>query len=140
MAGPFDTGQEIATHLLFHIISIVIYQLIFLILPEDPTLLRILAKTIVKTAAWRLRGHPCSARPKRIKCFKKPKKKLVSNNQDIQDTTTTKKAPYVPCTGPLCHPQGGCRIEDKLRRFLCHVQRAPQFLALQGAFLDNPVV
>ncbi len=86
MAGPLDTGQEIVTRLLFHIIPIVIYQLIFLVLPEDPMLLRILAKT----SAWRLRGHPHGARPKRIKCFKKPKKKLISN---MQDTTIKQQLP-----------------------------------------------
>jgi hypothetical protein len=92
MAGPLDTGQEIATHLLFHIISIVIYQLVFLALPKDPVLLRILAKTIVKTTAWRLRGHPHGARPKKIKEFKKPKKKLISEDQEIQDTTIKKSS------------------------------------------------
>jgi len=34
----------------------------------------------------------------------------------------------------------GCCVKNKLRRFLCPIQRAPQFLALQGAFLDDPVV
>jgi hypothetical protein len=73
MAGPLDTGQEIATHLLFHINPIVIYQLIFLILPKDPMLLRILATT----SAWRLRGHPCGACPKRIKYKQKLQTYLV---------------------------------------------------------------
>jgi hypothetical protein len=41
MAGPMDTGQEIATYLLLHLIPIVIYQLVFLAVPEDPMLLRI---------------------------------------------------------------------------------------------------
>jgi hypothetical protein len=34
----------------------------------------------------------------------------------------------------------GCCVEIKLRRFLRPIQRAPRFLALQGAFLDNPAV
>jgi hypothetical protein len=34
----------------------------------------------------------------------------------------------------------GCRVEHKLCRFLRPLQRAPWFLALQGAFLDNPAV
>jgi hypothetical protein len=34
----------------------------------------------------------------------------------------------------------GCRIEAKLRRFLHPLKRAPRFLALQSAFLDNPAV
>ncbi len=78
MAGPMDTGQEIATYLLLHLIPIVIYQLVFLAIPKDPMLLRILAKTLVKQTAWRLRGHPHGARPKKTKCFKKPKKKQIS--------------------------------------------------------------
>ena len=34
----------------------------------------------------------------------------------------------------------GCCVKNKLRRFLRPIQRAPQFLALQGDFLDDPVV
>ena len=75
MAGPLDTGQEFATYLLFLLIPIMIYQLVFLTIPEDPMLLRILAKTLVKTTAWRLRGHPRIVCPKKTKCFKKPRKK-----------------------------------------------------------------
>ena len=82
-----DTGQEIATYLLLHLIPIVIYQLVFLAIPKDPMLLRTLANTLVKQTAWRLRGHPHGARPKKTKCFKKPKKKLISEKQDIQDMT-----------------------------------------------------
>jgi hypothetical protein len=52
-----------------------IYQLVFLAIPEDPMLLRILAKTLVKMTAWRFWGHPCVDRPKKTKCFKKPRKK-----------------------------------------------------------------
>ncbi len=75
MAGPLDTGQEFATYLLFLLILIMIYQLVFLAIPEDPMLLRILAKTLVKTTAWRLQGHPCVVCPRKTKCFKKPRKK-----------------------------------------------------------------
>jgi hypothetical protein len=83
MAGPMDTGQEIATYLLLHLILILIYQLVFLAISKDPMLLRILANTLVKVAAWHLWGHPHGARPKKTKCFKKPKKKLISKKQDI---------------------------------------------------------
>jgi hypothetical protein len=34
----------------------------------------------------------------------------------------------------------GCCIEAYLRKFMCPLQRAPQFLALQSAFLNNPAV
>ncbi len=81
MAGPLDTGQKIATYLLLHLIPIMIYQLVFLAIPEVPMLLRILANTLVKTAAWRLQGHPHGACPKKTKCFKKPEKKLISKNK-----------------------------------------------------------
>jgi hypothetical protein len=95
MAGPLDTGQEISTHLLLHIIPIVIHHLVFLILPKDPMLLCILAKILAKTSACRFRGRPFNAHPKKIKCFKKPKKKLISK---IQDTTIKQKL--------LPYPQG----------------------------------
>ena len=89
MAGPLNTGQEIATPLLFHIILIVIYQLVVLVLPEDPMSLCILAKTLVKMATWHLGGHPHGAHPKKqIKCFKKPKKKVISKDQELHDTTS----------------------------------------------------
>ena len=133
MAGPLDTGQEIATHLLFHIIPILIYQLIFLVLPEDPTLLRILAKT----SAWRLRGHPRGACPKRLRCFKKPKKKLISN---MQDKTIKQKLPTYLVPALFAALKVGCCVKYKLRRFLRLSQQAPRFLALQGAFVDNPAV
>jgi len=53
--------------------------------PEDPMSFRLLKKTIAQTSAWRLRGHPHDAHPKRFKCFKKPKTKIV--NEEIQDKT-----------------------------------------------------
>jgi hypothetical protein len=140
MAGPLDTGQEIATYLLLHLIPIVIYQLVFLAIPEDPMLLRILANTLIKTAAWCLRGHPHGARPKKTKCFKKSKKKLISKDQEIQDTTIKNKLPTYLVPALFAALKVGCRIEAKLRRFLCPLKRAPWFLALQSAFLDNPAV
>ena len=75
MAGPLNTGQDIATYLLLHLIPIVLHHLVHLVLPEDPMSFRILAKTIVETSAWQLWGHPRNACPKRFKCFKKQKKK-----------------------------------------------------------------
>ena len=63
---------------LLHIIPIVIYHLVFLVLPKDPMLLRILAKTLAEMSAWRLRGHPPGAHPNKIKCFKKTRKKMIS--------------------------------------------------------------
>ncbi len=140
MAGPMDTGQEIATYLLLHLIPIMIYQLVFLAIPKDPMLLRILANTLVKTAAWRLWGHPHGARPKKTKCFKKPKKKLISEDQEIQDTTIKNKLPTYLVPALFAALKVGCCIEAKLRRFLRPLKRAPRFLALQSAFLDNPAV
>jgi hypothetical protein len=138
MAGPLDTGQEIATHLLFHIIPIVLYHLTFLVLPEDPMSFRFLAKTIAQTLSWRLRGLPRGARPKRIKYFKKPKKKLVS--EEIQDKTITKKLPTYLVPSLFAAFKVGCCVENKIRRFLRPLQRAPRLLALQSAFLTNPAV
>ncbi len=137
MAGPLDTGQAFATYLLFLLIPIMIYQLVFLAIPKDPLLLCILAKTLVKTTAWRLWGHPCVVRPKKTKCFKKPRKKL--EDQEIQDTTI-KKLPSYLVPAFFATIKVGCRIEAYLRKFMCPLQRAPRFLALQSAFLDNPAV
>ena len=47
-----DTGQAIATHLLLHIIPLLIYHLVYLVLPEDPVSFHFLAKTIAQTSAW----------------------------------------------------------------------------------------
>jgi hypothetical protein len=140
MAGPMDTGQEIATYLLLHLIPIVIYQLVFLAIPQDSMLLRIFANTLVKQTAWRLRGHPHGARPKKTKCFKKPKKKLISKKQDIQDMTIKNKLPTYLVPALFATLKVGCCIEAKLRHFLCPLKRAPWFLALQSAFLNNPAV
>ncbi len=137
MAGPLNTGQEFATYLLFLLIPIMIYQLVFLPIPEDPMLLRILAKTLVKTTAWRLRGHPCIVCPKKTKCFKKPRKRYF---QKWNFTQNVKKLPSYLVPAFFAAIKVGCRIEAYLRKFMCPLQRAPRFLALQSAFLDDPAV
>jgi len=142
MAGPLDTGQQIATYLFLHIIPLLLYHLVYLVLPEDPMSSRLLEKTIAQTSAWRFRGHPHDARPKRFKCFKKPKKKMVS--EEIQDKTVkyiiTKKLPSYLMPAFFAAFKVGCCVKDTLRHFLRPLQRAPQFLAHQGAFLGDPAV
>jgi hypothetical protein len=93
MAGPIDTGQQIATYLLLHLLPIIVYHLTFHVIPEDLTLLDILAKTITKTIAWHLRGRPQGVRFKRVKDFKKPKMNPSSEDQEIQDTAIKNKLP-----------------------------------------------
>ena len=137
MAGPIDTGQQIATYLFFHIIPIIIYHLSFHVVPEDPTSLRILTKTLAKTSVWRLRGHTRTrgARPKNIEDFKKPKKKLVSK---IKDTTTIKqKLPVYLVPALFAALKVGCRIKAKLRRFLRPFQRAPRFFGDPAVRFDS---
>jgi len=138
MAGLLDTGQEIATYLLFHIIPILIYHIIYLVLPEDPMSFRILAKTIAKTSAWRLRGHPCNARPKQIKCFKKLKKKWLA--KQFKTKQSSKSSPLTLCRHYLQPSRLVVASKKKIRHFLRPIHRAPRFLALQGALLDNPAV
>jgi len=140
MAEPLDTGQEIATYLLFNIIPLLIYHLVYLVLREDPMSLCFLAKTIAQTSTWQLRGHPRDARPKRFKCFKKPKKKMIS--KAIQDKTIKQKLPVASYLVPAFFAafKVGCCVENKLRHFLRPIQRAPRFLAHQGAFLGDPAV
>ncbi len=141
MAGPLDTGQEIATHLLLHIIPLVLIHLTFLVLPEDPMSFRFLAKTIAQMSSWRLRGHPRGDHPKRLKClkcFKKPKKKTVS--KEIQDKTIKQKLPTYLVLALVASFKVGCCVEIKLHRFLRPIQWAQWFLALQGTFLDDPAV
>ncbi len=115
MAGPLDTGQQIATYLLLPIIPLLLYHLVYLVLPEDPMSFRLLEKTIAQTSAWRLRGHPHDARPKRFKCFKKPKKKIV--REEIQDKTIkhtiTKKLPSYLMPAFFAAFKVGCCVEDK---------------------------
>ena len=91
MVGPLDTGQQIATYLLLHIVPLLLHHLVCLALPKDSKSFHILEKTIAKTSAWQLPRHPRDARPKAFKCFKKPKKKLVSTA--AHDKTITKGLP-----------------------------------------------
>ena len=130
------------THLLFNIIPLLIYHLVHLVLPEDPMSFCFLAKTIAQTLAWQLWEHPHDARSKRFKCFKKPKKNMVS--KAIQDKTIkqtiTKKFPSYLVLALVAPFKVGCCVDIKLHHFLHPIQRAPRFLALQGAFLDNPAV
>jgi hypothetical protein len=142
MAGPLNTGQEFATYLLFLLIRIMIYQLVFLAISEDPMLLHILAKTLVKTTAWSLRGHPRVVHPKKTKCFKKTRKRYFQKwnfTQNVQDTTI-KKLPSYLVPAFFVTIKVGCCIEAYLRKFMHYLQRAPRFLALQSAFFDNPAV
>ena len=142
MARPLNTGQQVATYLSFNIIPPMIYHLFYLVLPENPMSFRFLAKTIAQTWVWQLRGHPCNDRPKRFKCFKKPKKKMVSkaiHDKTIKQTIK-KKLPSYLVPALVATFKVGCCVKAKLRRFLRPIQGAPRFLALQGAFLDNQAV
>ena len=138
MAGPLDTGQQIATYLLLHIIPLLLHHLVYLALPKDSKSFHILAKTIAKTSAWRLPRHPRDARPKKFKCFKKPKKKLVS--KAAHNKTITQKLPSYLVPALFAAFKVGCRVELELRRFLRPIQRVPRFLAFQGASLGDPTV
>jgi hypothetical protein len=122
MAGPLDTGQEIATHLLLHIIPLMIYPLIYLVLPKDPMSFRFLAKTITQTSAWRLWGHSRDARPKRFKCTKKPKEIMVS--EAIQDMTIKQKLPVASYLLPVFFTtfKVGCRSFLPLTGIFHHLQ------------------
>ena len=115
MAGPLNTGQEIATYLLLHLILIVLHHLVHLVLPEDPMSFRILAKTIVETSAWRLREHPRNACPKRFNCFKKQKKKMV--REAVQDKTIKTKLPSLPRAGTICSLQGWLSRQEQTPPF-----------------------
>jgi hypothetical protein len=139
MARPLNTGQEFATYLLFLLIPIMIYQLVFRAIPEDPMLLRILAKTLIKTTAWRLRGHPCVVRPKKTKCFKKPRRHFQKWNF-TQNVHPHRSLPSYLVPAFFAAIKVGCPIEAYLRKFMRPPQKAPRFLALQSAFLDNPAV
>ncbi len=138
MAGPIDTGQNVITYLLLQLIPIVPHHLIYLALPKDSKSFHILAKTIAETSTWRLRGHPRDARPKKFKCFKKLKKKLVSTA--AHHMTITKGLPSYLVPALFAAFKVGCCIEIELRRFLRPIQRAPRFLALESASLSNPTV
>ncbi len=130
MAGPLDTGQKNATHILFNIIPLLIYHLVYLVLPEDPMPFCFLAKTITKTSTWRFRGHPHGARPKRIICFKKPKKKLISK---MQATTIKQKILTYLVPALFATLKVGCCVKHKLRRFLRPIQREGEDVHLAAA-------
>jgi hypothetical protein len=138
MAGPIDTGHNVMTYLLLQLIPIVLHHLIYLALPKDSMSFRILAKAIAEMSTWRLRGHPCNACPKKFKCFKKPKKKLVSKAS--HDKKITKGLPSYLVPALLAAFKVGCHVEIELRCFLRPIQRAPRFLELQSASLSNPTV
>ena len=54
--------------------------------------------------------------------------------------TVMKKLPSYLVPGLVAAFKVGCCVKIKLRRFLRPIQRAPRFLALQGAFLDDSAV
>ncbi len=61
-------------------------------------------------------------------------------SEAIQDKKIKKKLPSYLVPALFAAFKVGCRVENKLRRFLHPIQRAPRFLALQGALLANPAV
>ncbi len=97
-----------------------IYQLVFLAIPKDPMLLRIVAKTLVKMTAWRLQGHPHVVPPKKTKYFKKPRRNFQKWNftQNVHPTTI-KKLPSYLVPAFFAAIKVGCRIEAYLRKFMC---------------------
>ena len=138
MAGPLDTGQQISTYLLLHIIPLLLHHLIDLALLKDSKSFHILAKSVAKTYAWRLPRHPLDARPEAFKCFKKPRKKLVS--KATQDKTITQELFSYLVPALFAAFKVSCCVESELRRFLRPIQRVPRFLAFQGTSLGNPTV
>jgi hypothetical protein len=75
-AGPLDTGQDnILTYLFFLFLNFLPTFIVILFHLAYPT--KTLAKAIVKTAPWRLRGNPRAICRTRIKRYKIP----VRDNQ-----------------------------------------------------------
>ncbi len=71
MTGPKSTGQQMATHLFLHILSIIIFYFARITIPREQALLHTLVATVQKTMAWCLQGHACSVCKKRDKRYKK---------------------------------------------------------------------
>jgi hypothetical protein len=72
MAGPNSTGQQMATHLFLHILTIIIFYLACIAIPREQALLHTLVATVQKTMAWLLQGRACGVHMKRLKRYKKP--------------------------------------------------------------------
>jgi hypothetical protein len=83
MAGPNDTGQQIATHLFLHLLQIIIFNLACIAIPRKQASLHTLVGTIHKMAAWCLQGHACTIHQKRVKRYKKPVGVDQENNKTI---------------------------------------------------------
>ncbi len=71
VAGPNQTGQQIATHLFLNILPIIILFLTCIAIPKDQALLQTLVVLVQKTTAWRLQGCACGLCKKRVKRYKK---------------------------------------------------------------------
>jgi hypothetical protein len=69
-AGPLDTGQ-LLTYLYLLLLPVIVLNLIRLAYPTE-----FVAKVIIKSAPWHLRGRPHNTRRTRVKRYKIPVRKL----------------------------------------------------------------
>jgi hypothetical protein len=73
VAGPSQTGQQIAAHLFLNILPIIILFLTRIAISKDQALLQTLVVSVQKTTTWHLQGGcVCGLCKKRVKRYKKP--------------------------------------------------------------------
>jgi hypothetical protein len=109
-AGPLDTEQDISTclfYLFLNFLQTFIAILFHLAYPTKP-----LAKAIIKSAPWRLRGKPRAICRTRIKKYKIPVRDNQAKDKTSGATIQTYLFPALFATYKV-----GCRIEVFLRRF-----------------------
>jgi hypothetical protein len=109
-AGPLDTGQDISTYLFYLSLNFLPTFIMILFHLTYPT--KTLAKAIIKSAHWCLRGKPCAIRRTRIKRYKIPVRDNRAKNKTSGTTIRTYLFPSLFAAYKV-----GCRIEIFLRRF-----------------------
>ncbi len=129
MAGPNNTGQQIATHFFLHLLPIIIFNLARITILREQALLYTLVGTIHKTAAWHLQGRACSLHQKRVKRYKKPVRVNQENNKKM-NIVKTYLLPFLFATY-----QVGCHVE-LCRQHFWHPYSRDLQLPLQGTTMQ----
>jgi hypothetical protein len=103
-AGPLDTGQDISSYLFYLFLNFLPTFIMIFFHLAYPT--KTLAKAIVKSAPWRLRGKPRPIRRTRIKRYKIPVRDHQAKNKTSGATIRAYLFPALFAAYKV-----GCRIE-----------------------------
>ena len=115
MAGTndLDTGQFL-TYLFIYMLPFIIRSLVDDLVPRDPVLLKSTIRIFLAEPPWFLRGTHRAVSRKKVKQYKKPRVRLISEGDKKLNQLRAYLFPLAAATFRV-----GCRMEIFLRRIRC---------------------